>query len=461
MYTEAAWSVKSERDCGLKIVLKVLLGLLLVFVALYYFIYPSVTVYRHITADPSPQSGVPAFAFDVHSSIAEGFGGWARERVARSAGAELSIHDISGTEWPMFSAVYFLWGTEELDKAWLAAGRSDRSRPSAYAAEAIEAAARLVVDPANASWVIKHWGERYLDSENVFYRMLLIAGLTSYQSITGNAQYEPLLRQQVVSLSNELDQSPHGVLDDYPGQCYPIDILPAIAVMKRAGDLLDIDLSPFVERARRGFEGNLLDPETRLPSYLADPRTGVGIGPARGVGISYMLIWAREIWPETAEDWYGLYERHFVDRGAFVSGIREFPKGVAGFSWLGDVDSGPILGGLGVAASAFGIAAARVNGDTELAHALSTQAILASWPLPSGRLLVPSLLSDLSDAPFLGETALIFVFSRPMASPAGANEADTPDLVHGLLAVMFLLGLLLLLAGLRLLLRAVKRQEAH
>lgn len=444
----------------MKTTFRSLFGLILAFVSFYYFIYPSVAVYSQIKEESSARSGISNFAYDVHYSIAEAFGEWAQGRVDRSSGTELSIGDISGTEWPMFSAVYFLWSTEELDKAWVEAGRTDTPRPKIYAADAIESAVKLIVDPGNASWVLRHWGDRYLETENIFYRMLLIAGLTSYQSITGNDRYEPMLRQQVLSLSRELDQSQHGLLDDYPGQCYPIDILPAIAVMKRAGELLDIDLGDFVNRARRGFEGKLLDPETQLPSYRADPLRGVGIGPARGVGISYMLIWANELWPETAKDWYRLYDQQFVHQNTFITGVREFRKGQEAYSWLGDVDSGPILGGLGVAASAFGIAAARVNGDVELAHALSTQAILASWPLPSGRLLVPSLLSDLSDAPFLGETALMFVFSRSVNLPDNTEALDIPDLVYIVLAITLSLGLFILFLGLRLLSKAWVNKRA-
>lgn len=429
------------------------LGFILIFVSAYYVLYPSVTVYSQIRESTSSPSGASGVASVIHAAIAEDFGLWARARVEQASGAKLNIGDISGTEWPMFSAVYFLWGTEELDKAWVEAGNSERPRPKVYARDAIEAAAELIVDPANASWVIRHWGDGYLETENIFYRMLLIAGLTSYQSLTGNSQYEPTLRRQVLTLSRELDQSPHGLLDDYPGQCYPIDVLPAVAVIQRAGQLLGIELGDFVARARRGFEGKLLDPDTQLPSYFADPRQGIGLGPARGVGASYMLIWAGELWPETAKSWYGFYDRQFVQENSFISGVREFRKGLEGFSWLGDVDSGPIVGGLGIAASAFGIAAARANGDSELAHALSTQAILASWPLPSGRLLVPSLLSDLSDAPFLGETALLFVYSRPMDVTADRTGLNTPSIVYVVLATAVAFGLLILFAGLRLVAR--------
>lgn len=440
----------------MKVTLRVLFGFLIVFISVYFLIYPSAKTLFYVHKEASSASGISDFASDVHYAIAQDFGAWARQRVEEASGADLSLNNISGTEWPMFSAVYFLWATQKLDKAWLEADRKDAPRPTQYAADAIEAAVDLVVDPANANWVIRHWGDRYLETENIFYRMLLIAGLTSYQSMTGNNRFEPVLKNQVRSLARELDQSPHGVLDDYPGECYPIDILPAIAVIQRAGDLLDLDLGDFVQRARRGFEGSLLDPQTGLPSYRADSVSGVGIGPARGVGVSYKLIWVGELWPDTAAQWYGRYQRHFVQQDHLLSGVREYREGLGGRSSLGDVDSGPILAGYGVAASAFGIGAARVNGDVALAHALSTQAILASWPLPTGRLLVPSLLSDLSDAPFLGETALLFVLTRPVDVEVVAIERNTPNVVFIVLATAMLIGLLLLFWGLSLLRSALK-----
>ena len=135
---------------------------------------------------------------------------------------------------------------------------------------------------------------------------LLISGLTSYQRLSDDVQYQALLLSQVESLAKEIDDSLAGLLDDYPGQCYPVDVLPAISAIRRADESLGTDHSRIAARAVRGFEGAALDSETRLCAYIADSKTGQGYGPARGVGISYMLIWAAELWPETAAGWYAL-----------------------------------------------------------------------------------------------------------------------------------------------------------
>ncbi len=268
--------------------------------------------------------------------------------------------------------------------------------------------------------------------------MLLISGLTSYQRLLGEDTYEAALREQVESLADEIDASPYGLLDDYPGECYPIDILPAIAAIQRADAVLGTDHSAFVTRALRAFVDTRQDPSTGLPAYRCDTFTGEGLGSARGVGISYMLIWAPELWPETAEHWYALYEDQFWQNNGLVAGFREFPiQYPYTVPAMGDVDSGPIPFGYGTAASAFGIGAARANGRVDQAYALSAEALLLTWPLPGGTLLLPRLLSNLTDAPFTGEAALLFILTRTPLVESGTNASTLPACVYAVLGVYF------------------------
>jgi hypothetical protein len=281
-----------------------------------------------------------------------------------------------------------------------------------------------VADPNHAAWVKTYWGDGYLQDENLFYRMLLVSGLTSYQKLLGDKTYQVLLSDQVEGLATEIDKSPFGLLDDYPGSCYPVDVLPAIAAIRKADAVLGTDHAVFAKRAVRAFEGTRLDPETRLPSYLADSKTGTGLSSARGVGLSFMLIWAPELWPEKAQQWYAEFKKQFWQEGWLLAGFREFPRDHPTPNWrLFDLDAGPVPAECGTAASAFGIGAARANGDFEHAYPLSAQALMASWPVPDGRLLVPRFLSNLSDAPYTGESALLFSLTRqPTTDTSSASR---------------------------------------
>ena len=412
-------------------------GFIILFLAAYLFLIPGAIVI-HDLGDPGLRTGeTPRFAFRRHHALSRRYEPWARERVASGSATTLSTYNISGTEWPMFGSVFYLWATEALQEAWEEDPTLAPASPKEYARGAIEAAAALVADPDHATWVKQHWGEDYLERENLFYRTLLISGLTSYQKLVGDEMYEALLRDQVESLAAELDASPHGLLDDYPGQCYPTDVLAAIAAIRRADSVLGTDHTGFAERAVRGFEGDRIDSETGLPDWLASPETGQGVGGARGVGIAFMLVWAPELWPETAQQWYESYEAHFWQDKGLVAGFRERPQGHAWGEWFIDVDAGPVMAGYGTAASAFGIAAARANGRFDHAYPLGAEAIVASWPLPNGTLLAPRVLSDLSDAPYVGESALLFSLTRRPVVEADAG-GRIPPIVY--LGVLFYLG---------------------
>jgi len=139
-----------------------------------------------------------------------------------------------------------------------------------------------------------------------------------------------------------------------------------------------------------------------------------------------MLTWAPELWPETAHQWYEKYDEQFWQEGWLVEGFREFPEKYQVPSLWFDVDAGPVLAGYGTAANAFGIGAARANGHFEQAYPLSAEALVASWPLPDGTLLMPRLLSNLSDAPYVGESALLFSLTRRPIINNGHSASGLP-----------------------------------
>src|SRR5471032_2173165 len=147
---------------------------ILVLVALWFFLLPGATVVRELS-DPNIRSaGIPQTAWKLHQTLSPKFEKWARERIDSKRAAELSSSNISGTEWPLFGSVFYLWATESLQDAWKKNHSSSVIAPNVYAKGAIEAATKLVIDPAQANWIKIHWGENYLKTENVFYRMLVI-----------------------------------------------------------------------------------------------------------------------------------------------------------------------------------------------------------------------------------------------------------------------------------------------
>jgi hypothetical protein len=421
----------------------------LVLVSLFFLLIPGGIVV-HELSDPNIHSaGIPQSAWKLHRTVSPQLEHWARERLNSKRATELSTSDISGTEWPLFGAVFYLWSTESLQTAWEKDHSASAVAPNVYAKGAIEAATRLVIDPVQANWVKIHWGTNYLKTENVFYRMLVISALTSHGRLTGDKKYFPLLKDQVDSLSAELDASRYGLLDDYPGECYPGDVLTSIAMIHQADKVLGTDHSAFVSRAIRGFQDEALDPRGLVP-YAAYAPSGKPIIPSRGCGNSYVSLFSPEIWPEQAQKWYDLYSQYFWQEAWTCAGFREFPKDLPGHNWYFDVDSGLVLKGFGCAACAFAVGAARVNGHFEQAYPLTTEMLVTSWPLPNGNLLLPRVFSNAADAPYLGEAAILFNLTRlPVEGVAIKTGGSMPGFVLIWLAVQFGFGLMLLVLAIR------------
>lgn len=419
--------------------------------AIYLCFIPFVSIINQVHQITRAGEGISPFTYRWHQALSKDFQGWAEERVASGKAGKLNVNNISGTEWPMFSAVFYLWATEALQDAWSVDPRLYEESPAEYAGGAIEAAIALITDPNHAHWVQIHWGADYLSRQNLFYRMLLIHGMVSYQKLTGNDTYEDFLRDQVESLAREIDSSPYGLLEDYPGQCYPVDVVPAIAAIRRADEVLGTDHSAFVSRAARGFQGDFLDPLTQLPTYTAVLSQGKGTGSSRGVGVVYMLTWSPELWPEENAAWYASFLDHFWQQNWLIAGFREFPREKNLPEWFFlDVDAGPVLAGYGTAASAFGIGAARANGDLERAIPLTAEALVASWPLLDQTRLSARLLSNLSDAPYTGETALLFTLTRiPSSSTTEIGRVGLPFIYYFGLSIYLEAGLLLVVIALK------------
>ena len=430
---------------------------ILVLIALCFFLIPGVVVI-HDLSDPNIRSaGIPRSAWKFHRNLSPKFEQWARKRLDSTRAAELSTSNISGTEWPLFGAVFYLWSTESLQDEWEKGHSPDSVAPKVYARGATEAATRLVIDPTQANWVKIHWGKNYLKTENVFYRMLVISALTSHAQLTGDKEYLPLLKDQVDSLSAELDASRCGLLDDYPGECYPDDVLTAIAMIHKADKVLGTDHSAFVNRAIRGFQGNALDSLGMVP-YFAIASVGNPLDSSRGCGNSYVSLFSPEIWPEQARKWYDLYSQYFWQETWTCAGFREFPKDLPRNDWYTDVDAGPVLKGFGCAACAFGVGAARVNGHFEHAYPLTAEMLVTSWPLPNGTRLLPRLLSNAVDAPYLGEAGILFNLTRlPAEGVAIKTGGSIPKFVLIFLVLQLGFGLILLTASIL----SLRRWQKH
>jgi len=412
-------------------------------------VYPASRAILNIQDPALKGPGIPKSAWRLQRNLTPRYATWAQERVSGGRAEGLSTHDISGTEWPLFGSVFYLWAIENLQTAWEAGDHTSPVEPKVFCKDAIIAASDLVIDPKHASWVEKHWGTNYLHRENVFYRMLVIAALTSREELLHDGAHLNLLRDQVETFSSELNDSKSGLLNDYPGECYPGDVMAAIMCIRRADAVLGADHSEFINRSLRAFIGPR-STRHQLTPYSADAETGAPLSESRGCGNSYFCLTSPELWPGSAKTWFQLYEKSFWQQRFGFAGFREFPSDVPKSDWTIDVDAGPVVAGFGVSANAFGVGAARKNGRFDLAYPLSAEMLATVWELPNGTLAMPRILSNLSDAPMLGETAILWLLSvQPEKGFPVRTGGRVPPFVFVVLAGALLFGILLMVTAVK------------
>lgn len=136
----------------------------------------------------------------------------------------------------------------------------------------------------------------------------------------------------------------------------------------------------------------------------------------RGSSQSIIQTFWPAIAPADRAQWQAFVDA-FVTREAGLVGVREHPRGSSGG---GDVDSGPLIAGVSLSASAVTLGAATANGDRALAEGLSGEAEVFGVPARLGPRRYGFGLAPIGEA-FLG-----FAWSRTALRPAGPSTAPLP-----------------------------------
>jgi hypothetical protein len=111
-----------------------------------------------------------------------------------------------------------------------------------------------------------------------------------------------------------------------------------------------------------------------LRTHATDTGTGLPVayegGLPRGCDLSMQICLLQQLDSRTAQRLYADYVQHHWVNFGFIAGFREWPK-TKGLSSAGDIDSGPLVLGIGPTATGVGIGAAKAVND---ASRLSTMA---------------------------------------------------------------------------------------
>lgn len=203
-----------------------------------------------------------------------------------------------------------------------------------------------------------------------FYRGWTAYVRGRYLGLRPAAEQDSLLvrqfRDECSAIAAAINQTQLPWLESYRHLAWPADNIVCLAALARydriRGPRFQAVRAEWLERIK-----NSLDPQSGLIPHGFDPESGLPLEGVRGSSQSLMLCFLPDIDSAFAAAQYRIFRKQFLAWRLGLPGIREYPRGSMG---LGDIDSGPVVLGIGGAASIVGIRAAVQYGDWEVAMAL-------------------------------------------------------------------------------------------
>jgi len=187
--------------------------------------------------------------------------------------------------------------------------------------------------------------------------------LGSYQKITHNDRFKSLNQQISQHLANWTVQDPQKHVCSYAKQKHkwPADQTAVLYSLYLYDQNYGTTLSNEPIKAWLDYmHKQANNPELDLPysNITGKPHANL----PRGCALSWSVMYMSRFAPEEAQQLWSKYKKHFWEEGLLFSGFREWPSEE---NHGQDSDSGPIIYGIGASASAFGLAAAKLQRDQE------------------------------------------------------------------------------------------------
>lgn len=264
-------------------------------------------------------------------------------------------------------------------------GLSEVSRRAPEAAERLQRGARACVaildDPHTTAFVREAWGvdggrELRHSGGHAWLGYQAVALGTYLRAFPDDAAVRDRAEAIGAALARRTVGRPVHRVETYPGETYP----PDLAMVGAGMAMLQPD-APHARNFLDRWEAAAVEPETGLLRQALDPVTGAVRDGGRGSGTA-LAAWAVGLVDQERGARLWRAARAELWRGALGFGaVREVPLGQPARM---DIDSGPVLMGLSVSASGFGLGAARVHDDPRAFVALHRTAWLFGAPAGLG-----------------------------------------------------------------------------
>ncbi len=206
----------------------------------------------------------------------------------------------------------------------------------------------------------------------------LLSGILLLQKEDERNQAEiELYKSRSSELANSFRASSSPFLSSYPHQSWPADSFPGIVSLKVYDKLIEEKYhslyTAWLDKALA-----LVDFKTGLIPHKTDSKSGIGIEPPRGTSQTLILFFLNELDREIGKSQYEKFRQLFVVERFNLLGVKEYPFTT---QIIGDIDSGPLIGGVSLSASTVALASSRIYDDKELENIITREGESLGLPI--------------------------------------------------------------------------------
>lgn len=279
------------------------------------------------------------------------------------------------------------WALGTYQMATLGLGQIVLAHPELEAelVPSIEASLTRLLAPETMAFGAEAWRVAALDDLTTdrghAYLGYVNLALGMYRLIDPRNRFAGLHDRITEALARRIALAPHGLIETYPGEAYPADTASVVGSIGLHDRATGGDHHALLAAWSAKFRARWIEPRSGMLLQAGDPVTGLPRGPARAshtaLGV-YALSFAD---PELSRELFAALQRS--QRATFLGfgAIREDAPGADGSL---DIDSGPVVLGVGVSATGFTLGGARIHGDGALYTELYRTTELFGVPHRSG-----------------------------------------------------------------------------
>ena len=209
--------------------------------------------------------------------------------------------------------------------------------------------------------------------------------LSFHRCLDPHSEFAPLNDLITAALVRRIEASPTGLLQSYPNEVYPVDNCAAFGSIGLHALATGANRSSFLQSWSKNLRQRYVDPQTGLLYQAVDCRSGNPCDAPRGSGTTLAAFFLSFADFQLSRDLYQAARDNLFRTVFGFGGVREYPVTVE--AGHGDIDSGPVVFGLGLSPTGFMIAGSRMHGDADAFRRLFATAYAWGAPLEDhGRL---------------------------------------------------------------------------